>query len=93
MLSPIGLNALVPSAEARLLDQWIAARAEVPADFRKGFNSLVLMVAWFIWKECNRRVFDSVARLPHLLLMAIIDEGNSWISAAIWASPPCCICW
>lgn len=81
VLSPIGLHVLAPSAEARLADWWLSARAELPADLRKGFDSLVLLVTWFIWKERNKRIFDAAARLPHMLLAAIAEEGNSWIAA------------
>jgi hypothetical protein len=45
---------------------------------RKGFDTLVILVWWLIWKERNTRVFDvgHVAKQLMQLLQGIRDEGS-----------------
>ena len=37
------------------------AEGLVPSLHRKGFNTLVILVAWWIWKHINACVFDGVS--------------------------------
>jgi hypothetical protein len=53
----------------------------VPEHHRRGFDSLVLLVSWEVWKERNRRTFDGHSMTPTHLLGVIRDEGDSWIAA------------
>lgn len=64
-----------------ITDWWLNTRSRLQADLCKGFDSMVILVTWFLWKECNRQVFDAVARTPAGLLNAIVEEGNCWINA------------
>jgi hypothetical protein len=34
---------------------------------RRGFNSLVVLIAWLLWWERNDRVFNGVHKLAHQL--------------------------
>jgi hypothetical protein len=63
----------------------VAAR---PDSFRRGFDSLLLLVSWEVWKERNRRTFDSASSTPSQLLQLIRDEGNSWIAAGFRSLAP-----
>jgi hypothetical protein len=47
-----------------------------------GFNSLVILVWWQIWKERNARIFDPghTLRQPAQLLQSIRDEGRQWVA-------------
>lgn len=70
-----------PSHDSRLADWWQQTRADVPGSLRRGFDSLVLLVSWVIWKERNRRTFDNVAKLPTQVFSLICEEADSWIAA------------
>ncbi|GJN36176.1 hypothetical protein PR202_gb25016 [Eleusine coracana subsp. coracana] len=48
---------------------------------RKGFNSFVMLVAWCLWKQRNRGVFDSGSPDMRLALDMIAEEAKEWVSA------------
>jgi hypothetical protein len=53
----------------------------VPGHLRKGFNSLVVLGAWVIWKHRNSCVFNGVPpSVPSILLMAR-EEALLWTVA------------
>jgi hypothetical protein len=45
---------------------------------RRGFNSLVVLIAWLLWWERNDRVFNGVHKLAHQLAQHV---GLQWIIA------------
>jgi hypothetical protein len=59
---------------------------------RKGYDSLVILRAWCLWKECNQRVFHGVTRTPVQLAVVVEEEVDRWSQAgfshlvAFWAS-------
>lgn len=67
-LRPIGLERLVPSPnERKFIHWWRRAQKRVGDQARKGFNSLVQLVAWQVWKHRNACIFD--AKSPNLQLL------------------------
>ena len=54
--------------------------------FRGGFDSLVLLVSWEVWKERNRRTFDNVCSTPAQLVVAIRDEDLAWVAVGFSAA-------
>ena len=52
-----------------------------PQTFRRGFDSLVLLVSWVIWKERNRWTFDRDARTTAQVLSVIHEEADACIAA------------
>jgi hypothetical protein len=57
----------------------------------KGFDTLVVLVWWLIWRERNTRVFDDrhVAVQPAQLVQRIRDEGSLWVAADTFLSVTC----
>jgi hypothetical protein len=53
----------------------------VSKDGRKSFDTLVVLVAWGIWKERNSRVFNRSSRMAANLVSHIRDEGSLWVAA------------
>lgn len=53
----------------------------MPQALRRGFNSLVLLLTWSLWKKRNRRVFEGISMLPLLVAASAVEEGNAWIAA------------
>jgi hypothetical protein len=58
---------------------------------RRGFDSLVLLVSWEVWKERNARIFRNEVSTAAAIAKRIHDEGSQWIDtgftplAAMWA--------
>lgn len=76
-----GLQQLAPTGSVRLPEWWLPNRKLIQRDTRKGFDSLVILVLWSIWKERNNRVFNRASLLPATLAQLIIDEGRMWCMA------------
>jgi hypothetical protein len=70
---------------ARLVDWWLWARLEVPHQYRRGLDSVILLVSWELWKERNRRTFQAESLSPPALFDQIVDEANAWIGAGFRA--------
>lgn len=54
---------------------------QLPSITKKGFDVLVLLISWMLWKERNRRVFDAKSTTSQYLAIAISAEGNLWLQA------------
>ena len=82
VLSPLGLQHGVPSLnEQNFAEWWRKASKRTPKDKRKGFNSLVVMCAWLIWKHRNACVFEGASPNMNDLLRAFSDEHHLWCLA------------
>ena len=77
LLRPLGLQALVPTSGTFAFVWWLTSPKRLPADFRKLFDSFVLLVIWLLWKERNARFFDKREGMLWVLL-----EGELCASAA-----------
>lgn len=49
-----------------------------PKEMRKGINSLVILVAWGLWKHRNRCVFDGGTPRQQQVLLAVTEEARVW---------------
>lgn len=81
VLRHIHLQHLAPNADHELRQWWLQMRSLVPPGLSRSFNSLVLLVAWNLWKERNNRTFQRTQAQPTALLEVIAQEGNSWVAA------------
>jgi hypothetical protein len=71
-----------------MLSWWQGARLLVPRSGIRGLASLMLLVFWSLWKECNRRIFLTVSafkRASELRTAEVFDEGNVWTAAGFAA--------
>lgn len=84
----VGFQHLCPASDSSLVDWWQLARAQVPNPFRRGFDTLILLVSWELWKECNRRTFNGITKSPAEVLATIGEEGDSWIAAGFRSLVP-----
>ncbi|CAM0911182.1 unnamed protein product [Alopecurus aequalis] len=76
LLRRCDLSAFVPGADDALIDWWPDVRLCVPSRDRKGFDSLVLLIVWSLWKERNSRVFERTATTASHLCRKIADEWS-----------------
>lgn len=60
---------------------WVRSRKRIAKDSRRGFDSMVLLVGWQLWKERNSRTFNAVTAAPTVVFNAIIEEANLWVLA------------
>lgn len=84
ILSCIGLGHLAPSGEhERFQHWWRQASRGLGKDLRMAFNTMVILVAWEIWKHRNRVVFDE--ERPHVqsLIGVNKDEAHAWAPGSL----------
>jgi len=78
----LGLLQLAPQPTVtRFSGWWKKTTSDVPKEARKGLNSLIILVAWEIWKHRNTCVFDNMRPNVQEVLRAISSEGGIWCSA------------
>jgi hypothetical protein len=53
----------------------------VEKNLRKGLNSLIILVAWEIWKHRNSCVFEGAIPCVQGVVSAVAEEGNAWCLA------------
>jgi len=79
VLVPLNLVALVPNRRTvSMADWWLKAWRKVPKQHKKGFNSLVMLGAWILWKHRNACVFDGSAPCLQVAQQAYRDEFHLW---------------
>uniref|UniRef100_A0A0A9D4A3 Reverse transcriptase zinc-binding domain-containing protein n=1 Tax=Arundo donax TaxID=35708 RepID=A0A0A9D4A3_ARUDO len=82
ILTKVGLGSLTPQLDDQVFSEWWRRVLEgLPASIQKGLNSLIILVAWCIWKHRNACVFDGIS--PSLIhLMQVVEEEMSlWTMA------------
>lgn len=60
---------------------WTSSRKWLPKELRRGFDSLLLLVGWLLWKERNVRTFRRIASSAQQLVEAIEQEVSLWCAA------------
>ena len=50
----------------------------MPKAGRRGFDSLVILVSWIVWKERNDRTFDRCVRTVDEVVRRALDEILAW---------------
>jgi predicted negative regulator of RcsB-dependent stress response len=59
----------------------LRTRKLVAKQVRKGFDSLVFLVGWRLWKERNARTFNAVSTPADRLVSAILNKAEEWCLA------------
>ncbi|XP_071685214.1 uncharacterized protein [Lolium perenne] len=77
-LQRCNLSHLMPLAGDMLIEWWPDSRRRVPQQLRRGFDSLVLLVVWTLWKERNNRVFERSAETARGICKRITEEVELW---------------
>lgn len=73
--------------EEKIKDWWPALSNAAPSGILRKINTLVCLVLRFIWLERNKRVFDKVATMPHMVVRCINEEFETWIRAKLGGLP------
>ncbi|WVZ52503.1 LOW QUALITY PROTEIN: hypothetical protein U9M48_003556 [Paspalum notatum var. saurae] len=70
-----------PDSGSRLNSWWCRTVSSLPKELRKGFNSLVLLVSWELWKHRNACVFEKVRLDAQAVMHSLAAEGHLWCLA------------
>jgi hypothetical protein len=80
LLQPVGMVTLAPQQTDDSFEGWwsVSSMRVQEEHLRKGFNSMVVLGAWIIWKHRNRCVFDGLAPCVAAALTAAREEALLW---------------
>lgn len=82
LLSKVGLQQVTPGLQGKVFQNWRKlAEVQVPPIQRKGFNTLVSLVAWMLWKHRNTCVFDKAPPSIARIIQEVRDEASLWCLA------------
>ena len=64
---------------------WLQVRSAIVTRDRRGFDTIVIFVAWSLWKQRNAGVFGRLEqqRRPRQLVHQIFDELREWDEAGV----------
>jgi hypothetical protein len=83
MLLPLRLHRLTSASSDSIDTWWSKLSNAVPRKDQKEINSMVILVARFLWLERNNRVFDKLATMPSKLCRRIRAEFDQWKRAKL----------
>jgi len=83
LLCHFGLPDIGPQPDStNFFDWWLQATNSFNKEVKRGFNLLVSLGAWILWKGRNDRVFNGISpNLSRALLLAS-EEVDLWILAS-----------
>ncbi|KAG2650490.1 hypothetical protein PVAP13_1NG161400, partial [Panicum virgatum] len=79
ILHLFGLQAVAPQMDDPVfVDWWDKAGGRFSGQVKKGFNSIIILGMWLIWKHRNYCVFDG--GIPNLIrvISAFREEAHQW---------------
>lgn len=75
----VGLQQCAPEPNDEVFqDWWHNTEFKAPKQPRKGFNFLVILVTWWLWKHCTACVFNRVSPSAQRILQDIKDDAEMW---------------
>jgi len=75
----LGLLPLAPKlVDSRFSSWWCKTIKDVPKEIRKGLNSLIILVAWELWKHRNACVFEGASPCVQRVLAVVTEECMLW---------------
>jgi len=82
VLRRLGYERLLQQAQSDyILDWWAHARKLIPKVWRRGFDSLVVLICWLLWKERNDRTFNRRSHTVDDVVRRVFDEIITWSQA------------
>jgi hypothetical protein len=75
------MQQLAPGLDTLIGHWWLQSRTLVPMLFQRGFDGLVLLVFWELWKERNRRTFDGISESTSQVLLRVRNKAEVSIAA------------
>uniref|UniRef100_A0ACD5XM55 Uncharacterized protein n=1 Tax=Avena sativa TaxID=4498 RepID=A0ACD5XM55_AVESA len=84
VLSWIRSTAGPPVDEGPFADWWGLVVQSTPRPMCKGTSSVIMLMAWWIWKQRNAIVFNNENPSVPSLVDTIRAEARSWAEAGAW---------
>jgi len=82
ILQSFGLQDVAPQmVDLIFVDWWEGACSRLSGQVKKGFNSIIILGAWLIWKHRNHCVFDGGTPNLARVLSAFKEEAQQWSAA------------
>ena len=81
VFSTLRLTSSIPLGHEPFFDWWKASTSSAPPSLRKGTASLVIIVAWTLWKHRNACTFDGIRPLVTDASRAALAEAATWATA------------
>jgi hypothetical protein len=82
ILSKVGLQVCAPGPNDVVFQEWWKSAECVTSNCKKkGFNSLVMLVAWWLWKHRNACVFDAASPNISRIIQRIQEDATIWCLA------------
>ena len=79
LLGHFNLQGLAPTNEDEFFDSWWQKESQkLSGKVKKGFNSLVILGSWSLWKHRNNRVFDGGNPSLERALVLAKEEAFFW---------------
>jgi hypothetical protein len=76
IFSLVNLRQFSPArADLVFQDWWANLEDKVPYALRKGINSLVMLVAWWLWKQRNKCMFEGDVPSGNQIIQNIKDDA------------------
>jgi hypothetical protein len=83
VLQRLGYSSFPTQITARFVNWWSRTVRGLPTYEKKVLNSLIILVAWKIWKHTNNCVFNGATPCLADVLRAIANEGALWCLAGV----------
>ena len=78
ILSWANLRKAMPSVQDNLREWWVHTRGSFTGATRRKLDTVIVLVAWKVWRERNRRVFDKILKPTNVLIEHIKNEAKQW---------------
>jgi hypothetical protein len=84
-LAVLGIGIAAPLVQDSLQEWWKAARGRFRKKEKQGFDALVILITWRLWKQRNARVFNNPRKQfsMHCLVDQVIAEWEQWSVAGL----------
>jgi hypothetical protein len=82
-LDLVGLATLVPEQEVSMGEWWLRQRRRLDRTARPSFDTLMLLVAWSLWKERNDRTIQRRSRSHLHIFNNVVVEAEDWVAAGL----------
>jgi hypothetical protein len=82
VLSLVGLQQCTLEVSDMVFQEWWRVTERLPPkQYCPGFNSLVTLVGWCLWKHCNTCVFEGSSPSAPRIIQYIKDDVRMWCMA------------
>ncbi|WVZ99622.1 hypothetical protein U9M48_044891, partial [Paspalum notatum var. saurae] len=81
VFSLLGWLQRLPPHDLPFIDWWTRERKFFSKLQRRGFDALILLMIWLVWKERNGRIFRRMATSPAALVVKMVQEAKLWALA------------